>query len=172
MRLNVLPESLCWDPDNWADRLLLQLAESLGSVVVLICMGSGIAYGAFRTGWAIRGMIRRYWPKKIGERIQRIRSPRLYLNLPERADPNPVIISENLYWGTPKAWEGPELRDGEFVSPRRHTADENKENLLRPSGSLTLRAAHPRPRNKRPVTQAVSASCVSSRLRSARRNSS
>ena len=46
--------------------LLLQLAESLGSVVVLICMGSGIAFGAFRTGWAIRGLIRRYWPKKIG----------------------------------------------------------------------------------------------------------
>ena len=69
MRLNVLPESLCWDPDNWADRLLLQLAESLGSVVVLLCMGSGIAFGASRTGWAIRGMIHRYWPKKIRERV-------------------------------------------------------------------------------------------------------
>ena len=152
--------------------MLLQLAESLGSVVVLLCMGSGIAFGAFRTGWAIRGMIRRCWPKKIGERVQRIRSPRLFLNLPERADLNPVIISENLYWGTPKAWEGPELRDGELVSPWRCTADVSKENLLRPSGSLTLRAAHPWPRNKQPVTQANSASCVSTRLRSARRNSS
>ena len=172
MRLTTLPENRCWDPDTSADQWLLWVTSRVGSAIILLFSAFGVLFGSIRVSLFLKREVAKFRTRRHVARTARSPAPSIQLNLPATGEPSPVIVSENLYWGTP--------RSGAENTPVALKPSPGKpvpppvlpESLLKPSGTLTLCADSPQPGRAKAKARSSSATGLSTRSRLRRRVSS